>query len=118
VSASHRTIEAEELLRKLEAGEPFVLVDALPPMSYAHSHLPGAINLPPERVDARVRRRIDPSAEIVVYCANAQCDESTQTADRLVALGYTNVLEFAGGKDVWRSRGYPLERAGRPYVEG
>ena len=65
-------ISCEELQAKLESDEPPVLVDALPPMSYAHSHLPGAINLVPGR-----RRGVAPragcrtaKAEIVVYCAN------------------------------------------------
>jgi len=53
--------------------------------------------------------------EIVVYCANAECDDSIATAERLEALGYTNVRHYAGGKDEWRARRLPLERAGKPY---
>ena len=45
------TISRDELRRKVDGGENFVLIDALAPMSFAHSHLPGAINLPPEWVD-------------------------------------------------------------------
>ncbi len=111
------SIDCDELSRKIESGERFVLVDALPPMSYAHSHLPGAINLPPDRVDASVARRIpDPHAEIVVYCANPECEDSVEAGRRLVELGYTNVRHYPGGKDEWRQRGLPLERAGAPYV--
>lgn len=110
------SISRDELQRKIEGGDSFVLVDALPPMSYAHSHLPGAINLPPERVDASVGTKIpDPSVEIVVYCANPECEDSHETARRLVALAYTNVRHYAGGKDEWREAGLPLERAGAPY---
>src|SRR5918995_7052566 len=107
-------ITRDELRRKLEAGERFVIVDALPPMSYAHSHLPGAINLPPPRVDSSVTRRLpDRNAEIVVYCANPTCEDSHETARRLFALGYSNLRHYAGGKDEWRGAGLPLERAGR-----
>lgn len=109
------TITCDELRRKIESGEPFVLVDALPPMSLAHSHLPGAINLPPERVDTAAPKRIaDKEAEIVVYCANPDCESSIDTSSRLLALGYTNVRHYAGGKDEWREAGLPLERAGKP----
>jgi rhodanese-related sulfurtransferase len=109
-------IGCEELLRKIESGEPLVLLDALPPMSYAHSHLPGAINLPPQRVDKSVVRRLpDPDAEIVVYCANPECQDSVETAERLVELGYTNVRHYPGGKSEWRERAFPLERRGLPY---
>lgn len=108
-------ITCDELRRKIENREPFVLVDALAPMSFAHSHLPGAINLPPTSVDASVARRLpDRTIEIVVYCANPECDSSVETAQGLHELGYTNVSHYAGGKDEWRSEGLPLERAGVP----
>jgi rhodanese-related sulfurtransferase len=112
-------VSAAQLRHKLDAGEHFVLVDALAPMVYAHSHLPGAINIPPTQVDrTRLAKRIpDLATEIVVYCANVECDDSVSTAEQLRALGYTNVKHYAGGKDEWKSLGLPLERAGKPYVQ-
>jgi rhodanese-related sulfurtransferase len=112
------TVTADELLRKLESADRLVLVDALAPMVYTHSHLPGAINLPPADIDpARVARQIpDRATEIVVYCSSPQCDDSVATAKRLQELGYTNVWHYAGGKNEWRDAGLPLERAGKPYV--
>lgn len=108
------TITCDELRRKIESDEHFVLVDALAPMSFAHSHLPGAINLPPDQVNAR--RIPDQDAEIVVYCANPECESSIETANRLAALGFTNIRHYPGGKDEWRALGLPLERAGAPFV--
>jgi rhodanese-related sulfurtransferase len=111
-------ITSDELLRKLEDGEPLVLVDALAPMVYAHSHLPGAINLPPIAVDSyMVARRIpDRNMEIVVYCASPNCEDSLATGVQLQELGYTNVRHYPGGKNEWRDAGLPLERAGKPFV--
>jgi rhodanese-related sulfurtransferase len=102
----------------IEDDEAVVIVDALPPMAYAHSHLPGAINLPPATLDpAVVARRIpDLNTEIVVYCASPDCEDSHVTAQRLQALGYTNVHHYPGGKNEWRDASLPLERAGRPFV--
>ena len=112
------TVTADELLRKIEEGDEFVLLDALAPMAYAHSHLPGAFNLPPSAVDpAVVTRRIpDRNTLIIVYCANPNCEDSIATAQRLQALGYTNVHHYPGGKNEWRDAGLPLERAGKPFV--
>jgi rhodanese-related sulfurtransferase len=107
------TISRDELRRKIESGERFVLVDALAPMSFAHSHLPGAINMPPERVDPK--RIPDKDAKVVVYCANPECESSIETGRRLIELGYPNVRHYAGGKDEWREAGLPLERAGKPF---
>jgi rhodanese-related sulfurtransferase len=111
-------ITADDLRSKLERGDHFVLVDALAPMIYAHSHLPGAINIPPANVDrTRLSKRIpDLSTEIVVYCSNSECDDSVSTAEQLRGVGYTNVKHYAGGKDEWRALGLPLERAGKPYA--
>jgi rhodanese-related sulfurtransferase len=108
-------IDCAALRSKLEDGEEFLLVDALPPMSYAHSHLPGAINLPPERVDSSTTRKFDKDVEVVVYCAGPDCESSVETAEKLVALGFTNVVHYPGGKSEWRESDLPLERAGAPY---
>ena len=105
------TITCDELKRKLENGERLVMVHGLPPMSLAQSHIHGAKKMPPERVDAK--RIPDQDAEIVVYCANPECESSVETANRLLALGFTNVRHYPGGKNEWRELGLPLERAGK-----
>ena len=88
-------IDRESLREKIESGDQFVLVDALSPMSFALSHLPGAINLTPDWVDGRARRRVpDFETEIVVYCEGSDCDSSVIVANRLVELGYRNVRHY------------------------
>ena len=106
-------ISRDELRAKVESGEDFVLVDALAPMSYARSHLPGAINLPLEWVDERAPRRVpDLDTEIVVYCIDVKCTSSVFVGERLRSLGYTNVRHYADGKDDWMEAGLPLEGGG------
>jgi rhodanese-related sulfurtransferase len=110
MASSVAHISRESLWQKIERGDEFVLVDALPPLAYAASHLPGAISMPPEYVTARARRRIpDSHMEIVVYCASSTCDSSLVVADRLIALGYRNVRHYAEGKRDWVVGGLPLE---------
>jgi rhodanese-related sulfurtransferase len=103
-------ISRERLWEKIERRDEFVLVDALPPLAYAASHLPGAISMPPEYVTVRARRRIpDRSTEVVVYCASETCDSSLVVANRLIELGYRNVHHYAEGKRDWVEAGLPLE---------
>ena len=110
VASTVDPISRESLQQKIESGADFALVDALSPMSYATSHLPGAINLPPESVDGRAQRRIpDRSTEVVVYCSDATCDSSVIVANRLIELGYENVSHYAEGKNDWVAAGLPLE---------
>jgi rhodanese-related sulfurtransferase len=107
-------IDRKELAAKIERGDEFVLIDALAPMSFAHSHLPGAINLPPEWVDERGPRRIPGlDTEVVVYCSSSTCDSSITAANRLAELGYRNVRHYADGKRDWVEAGLPLEGRGR-----
>ncbi len=106
-------ITREELWEKLERGDELVLVDALAPMSFAHSHLPGAVNLPPEWVAERGPSRVpNPEVEVVVYCASSTCDSSAETATRLIELGCRNVRHYTGGKEDWIAAGLPLEGGG------
>jgi rhodanese-related sulfurtransferase len=107
-------IGRDELWQLIEQGKELVLIDALAPMSYAHSHLPGAINLIPERVHDEARRRIpDLDADVVVYCANESCESSVEVAQRLAELGYRRVRHYAGGKSDWLEAGLPLEGRSR-----
>ena len=65
------TISRDELKAKMDGGETFTLVETLPEVAYQHAHLPGAINMPPDRVRELASRLLpDKGAEIVVYCAN------------------------------------------------
>src|SRR5262249_12698420 len=110
MSTAAASISRDRLREKIERGESFVLVDALSPLSYAASHLPGAINLTPGWVDERARRRIpDLDTEVVVYCESADCDSSISVANRLLELGYRNVRHYSGGKRDWAAAGLPLE---------
>lgn len=103
-------ISRDSLWQKIESSEEFVLVDALSPISFAGARLPGAINIPPRTVDEQAERRFpDRDTEIVVYCANPTCESSVEVAERLIELGYQNVLHYAGGKEAWREAGLPLE---------
>jgi rhodanese-related sulfurtransferase len=65
------TVSREELKAKMDRGERFTLVETLAEVAYQHAHLPGAINLPPERVRELAPRLLpDKGADIVVYCAS------------------------------------------------
>lgn len=103
-------ISREELRIKLSSASRPVLVEALPEKYYAAKHLPGALHLPHDQVDALAAGLLaQKSAEIVVYCANRQCQNSHIAAHRLSVLGYVNVSVYAGGKQEWEEAGLPFE---------
>ena len=66
-----KTISRDELKRKIDLKEDFLLVETLPEMSFQHAHLPGAINLPPDQISTLAPVLLpDKNAVIVVYCAS------------------------------------------------
>lgn len=107
-------IERQGLKEKIERGEEFHLVEALPESMYRQGHLPGAVNVPPPKVSELAPELLpDKSALIVVYCANPTCTSSEYVARALAAQGYTNVMVYAGGKEEWIAAGLPLEQEGK-----
>ena len=104
-------ITRDELKAMLDRGEAVTIVEALPEQYYRKEHLPGALLLPHDQVDELAPTLLpDTTAEIVVYCANLPCPNSEIAAKRLSELGYTNVREYAAGKQDWLDAGYPVEQ--------
>ena len=103
------TITRENLQAELAAGTVTVL-EALPPQYYADAHLPGAHNLPLDDIDSLATTLApDRTAAVVTYCTGTSCPNSRIAAERLRAMGYTNVRAYEGGKEDWAAAGLPLE---------
>jgi rhodanese-related sulfurtransferase len=65
------TISRDELKKKIDRKDPFMLVETLAAVAYEHAHLPGAINLPPDQISTLAPTLLpNKEAEIVVYCAS------------------------------------------------
>jgi rhodanese-related sulfurtransferase len=104
------TITRDALAAKIQSRRRPILVETLPASYYQQAHLPGALNIPHDAVDALAPRLLpDKNAEIVVYCASATCRNSDYAASRLTALGYANVRKYAEGKADWIDAGLAVE---------
>lgn len=103
-------IDRATLAETLRGAMPPTLVEALPERYFLDAHLPGALNLPHDAVDALAPALLpDRQADIVVYCASAQCRNSDIAAERLQRLGYAKVRVYSGGKQDWADAGMPVE---------
>ena len=65
-------ITREELKGKMDGGEKFTLLEALPEESYRRAHLPGALLIPhDEPVEKWAPRLVpDKNREVITYCMN------------------------------------------------
>jgi len=100
-----RIIRAELLRALLQRTNDFVLIDVMPRLYYQDFHIKGAMSIPeaeiPETVSSWPRNR-----RIVVYCLDAECDTSRDVARTLMDMGFTDVLQYEGGKREWRAKKY------------
>ena len=63
-------VTLDELKKKIDRRERFFLVESQSPMMYEEAHLPGALNVPPDRVAALAPALLpEKGAEIIVYCS-------------------------------------------------
>ena len=99
----------DEVKRKLDAGEKFVLVDVREESEFAKDHLPGAIHLGKGIIERDVEARVPVlDTPLVLYCGGGF--RSALAADNLQKMGYTRVLSMDGGIKAWRDKGLPLTR--------
>lgn len=101
-------VSREELLARSRAGLVTVL-DVRPPDEFAMGHLPGAINIPIEELEARLAE-LDPGQEVVAYCRGAYCVLSFEAVDRLRARGY-RARRLEDGYPEWKAAGLEVAAA-------
>ena len=65
------TISTKDLKAKLDRRDSVKVVETLAPERYREAHLPGALNIPPERIKELAPKLLpNKDAEIVTYCTN------------------------------------------------
>jgi len=102
-----RETNVEQVKKKLDRGEKFILIDVREESEFAKDHLPGAIHLGKGIIERDIEARVpDLGAEVVLYCGGGF--RSALAADNLQKMGYTNVISMDGGIRDWRERGFPL----------
>ena len=65
------TISTKELKAKLDRNESIKVVETLAPERYREAHIPGALNIPPDKIKELAPQVLpNQNAEIVTYCTN------------------------------------------------
>ena len=101
------TIGREELLERMQAGDVVVL-DVRPRAEYAAGHLPGAVNIPPDELEARLRDLPD-GQPAVAYCRGPLCAYADSAVRSLTARG-RSALRLVDGLPEWVAAGHPVVR--------
>jgi rhodanese-related sulfurtransferase len=102
-----RETNVDEVKKRMDRRDKFILVDVREESEYAKDHLPGAIHLGKGVIERDIEARVpELNAEMILYCGGGF--RSALAADNVQKMGYTNVISMDGGIRGWREKGYPL----------
>lgn len=80
----------------------YIILDVRTEEEYEEKHIPGAICIPNEMIGTEeIEALPDKNQLIMVYCRSG--NRSKKAAEKLVKLGYTNIVEFGGIND-WQGK--------------
>ena len=95
---SYRQINMDEAIAMMEAESDYIILDVRTPEEFSEKHIPGAVNIANETIGSEeIPELPDKDQLILVYCRSG--NRSKQASEKLVALGYTNIIEFGGIND-------------------
>lgn len=96
--STYRQVNAEEAATMMEEENGYIILDVRTAQEYSEKHIPGAINIPNETIGSEdIPELPDKEQLILVYCRSG--NRSKQASEKLVKLGYTNIVEFGGIND-------------------
>jgi adenylyltransferase/sulfurtransferase len=95
-----------ELKRRLDVGEPLVVLDVREPHEYQISRIEGSVLIPLGELSSR-HGELDPAAAIICQCRSGV--RSAKATEFLRGVGFTNVRNLAGGILAWSDQVDPSQ---------
>jgi len=102
-------VPAAELLARAKKGLVMVL-DVRPPEEYAAGHVPGAINVPVEKLEGYLAQ-LPKKREVIAYCRGPYCLMSLEAVAALRKRGW-KARRLEDGFPEWKAAGLPIESSG------
>jgi rhodanese-related sulfurtransferase len=104
-----RETKVDEVKKRMDRGDKFVLVDVREDREFDADHIPGAVHLGKGIIERDIEAKYPAlDTPLVLYCGGGF--RSALAADNLQKMGYTNVISMDGGIREWREKAYPLEK--------
>lgn len=100
-------VPAKEVLERARKSLVTVL-DVRPPEEFAAGHVPGAINIPVQELEKRIKE-LPKRREVIAYCRGPYCLMSFEAVAALRKRGL-KARRLENGFPEWRAAGLPVER--------
>jgi rhodanese-related sulfurtransferase len=104
-------VNRDALLERVRTGKSTVL-DVRPEDEYRAGHIPGALSVPLERLEACLEK-LPRGREIVAYCRGPYCVLAVEAVEILRSHGF-QATRLDDGVLEWGARGYDIATAGTP----
>ena len=92
---AYRQITMKEAVDIMEQESNYIILDVRRPDEFSEGHIPNAINVPNENIgNTEISELPNKEQLILVYCRSGR--RSKEASQKLVKLGYTNIVEFGG----------------------
>ena len=105
-------IPAAELLERAKKGLVTVL-DVRPAEEYAAGHVPGALNVPLDKLESYLSR-LPKRKEVVAYCRGPYCLMSFEAVEKLRKRGW-RARRLENGLPEWRAAGLPVVQEAKAF---
>ncbi len=87
------------------SGWPHLLLDVRTPQEFASGHIPGAVNISLQTLEAHVSE-LPTDRPIVIYCRSG--NRSAAAGHLLLRRGFTQLYDL-GGIIAWQAQGLPIQ---------
>ncbi len=92
---SYRQATMDEAQALMQTETDYILLDVRTEMEFDLGHIPGAVNIPNERIGRHKLSSLPDEAQLIlVYCRSGS--RSKMAAQKLAGAGYQNIIEFGG----------------------
>ena len=94
----YQQVSMDEVVVMMDEERNYIILDVRTPEEFSERHIPGAVNIPNETIGTEeIPELPDKEQLILIYCRSG--NRSKQASEKLVRLGYTNIVEFGGIND-------------------
>lgn len=107
-----KSIQPNELQKRIQSGDTVHLVDVRTPSEHAEVHVPGVHLVPLDVLDPAklvTENGIGKDQPVFLLCRSG--GRAKQAAERLEKAGYTDCTVVEGGTMAWAEAGFPVNRS-------
>jgi len=103
-------VSAEEVVDLILSNPDMLIIDSRKKTEYLKGHIEGAINILNTELARGDLETIAPdrTQAVLFYCNGARCLRSTDSIDKALGWGYTNIYWFRGGWEEWTEKRLPV----------